>query len=139
MNPKSHITGGNLDVHSVMHDFERALINSCERWFACYYHLGCFFHWKQAIRKKMVEMKFDFEIISEIWPMMDFLTVVPKADIRNGIEYIRDRVLKEKRYKKQVRIDSEKFLDEYFIPFWMQRKLVEMYNYNDDEDWKREM
>ena len=52
---------------------------------------------------------------------------------------MRDQVLKEKRYKKQVRIDSEKFLDEYFIPFWMQRKLVEMYNYNDDEDWKREM
>ncbi len=126
-------------MHSVMHDFEKALINSCERWFACDYHLGCFFHWKQAIRKKMVEMKFDFDIISGILPMMDFLTVVPKTDIRNGIEYIRDRVLKEKRYKKQVRIDFERFLDEYFIPFWTQRKLVDMYNYNDDEDWKREM
>lgn len=84
-------------------------------------------------------MKFDFDIISGILPMMDFLTVVPKTDIRNGIEYIRDRVLKEKRYKKQVRIDFERFLDEYFIPFWTQRKLVDMYNYNDDEDWKREM
>ena len=84
-------------------------------------------------------MKFDFEIISEILSMMDFLTVVPKTDIRNGIEYIRDQVLKEKRYKKQVRIDFEKFLDEYFIPFWTQRKLVEMYNYNNDEDWEREM
>ncbi len=79
MNRESHITGGNLDVHSVMHDLERALINACERWFACDYHLGCFFHWKQA-------MKFEFEVISEILPMMDFLTVVPKTDIRNGIE-----------------------------------------------------
>lgn len=87
----------------------------------------------------MVEMKFEFEVISEILPMMDFLTIVPKTDIRNGIEYIRDQVLKEKRYKKQIRMDFEKFLDEYFIPFWTQRKLVEMYNYNDDEDWKRDM
>ena len=68
--------------------------------------------------------------------MMDFLTVVPKTEIRNGIEYIREQVLKEKRYKKQVCIDFEKFLDEYFIPFWTQTKLVEMYNYNDNEDWK---
>ena len=68
-------------MHCLMNDFERALINSCERWFECDYHLGCFFHWKQAIRKKMVEMKFEMEIISEILPMMDFLTVVPKTDI----------------------------------------------------------
>ncbi len=49
----------------------------------------------------MVEMKFELEVISEIMPMMDFLTVVPKTDIRNGIEYIRDQVLKDKCYKNR--------------------------------------
>ena len=81
-----------LDVHACMHDFEAALIKSIGRWFKCKHHIGCFFHWKQALQGKMVDMKFESNIIKETLPMFDFLTVVEKRNIRKGVEYIRECV-----------------------------------------------
>ena len=79
-----------LDVHVCMHDFEAALIKLIGRWFRCKHHIGCFFHWKQALCGKMVDMKFEDDVIKETLPMFDFLTVVEKGHIQKGVEYIRE-------------------------------------------------
>ena len=90
-----------MDVHGVMHDFEWAMINSIERWFKCNYHLGCFFHWKQAIRHNMIERGFGKETVAILLPMFDFLTVIDKDDITRGVEYIRECVRTGKGLKGQ--------------------------------------
>ena len=84
-------------------------------------------------------MKFDNDIIKEILPMYDFLTVIDKGDIREGVEFIRDNVTKGVKLKKDDRIMFERYLDDYFIPFWLQQRMKNMYNYNDNEDWKTDM
>ena len=119
-----------LDVHACIHDFEAALIKTIGRWFRCKHHIGCFFYWKQALHGKMVHMKFNSEVIKETLPMFVFLTVVEKGDIRKGVEYIR---------LKDDMILFDRYLEEYFIPFWLQQRMKDMYNYNYNEDWKKDM
>ena len=45
-------------------------------------------------------MKFDNDIIKEILPMFDVLTVIDKVDIRKGVEFIRENVTKGVKLKK---------------------------------------
>jgi len=127
-----------IDVSGVMHDFEWALI---EKWFKCEYHLGCFFHWKQAIRHNLVEKGFHRDMIKEVLPLFDFLTVIKKEDINKGIQYIREMVNKNKGLKRCDKRQFDDFLNSYFIPTWSKRKLIDMFNYNSDDngDWRREM
>ena len=127
------------DVHACMHDFEAALIKTIGMWFRCKHQIGCFFHWKQALRGKMVDMKFNSEVIKETLPMFDFLTVVKKGHIRKGVECIQENANKVIKLKKDDRILFGTYLDEYFIPFWLQQRMKDMYNYNDSEDWKKDM
>ena len=100
-----------LDVTGVMHDFEWALINSIERWFKCDYHLGCFFHWKQAIRHNMIEKGFHKNVVKMIMPLFDFLTVIDKKDIRKGVEFLRHKVYKIKGLKGNDKKQFDEFLD----------------------------
>ena len=130
-----------MDVHGVMHDFEWAMINSIEKWFRCNYHLGCFFHWKQAIRHNMIERGFSKETVAYLLPKFDFLTVVDKDDIEKGVEYIRESVRESKELKRAEKKVFDEFLDQYFIKTWMKKKLIDMFNYNDGDgdNWKRDM
>ena len=84
-------------------------------------------------------MKFNSEVIKETLSMFDFITVVEKGHIRKGIEYIRENAIKGVKLKKDDRIMFDRYLDEYFIPFWLQQRMKDMYNYNDNEDWKKDM
>ena len=122
-----------------MHDFEWALINSVGRWFRCDHHLGCFFHWKQALRKNMVDRGFKNDVILIILPLFDFLTVIDREDMEKGVEYIRSRVHNTKDIKRCDKKLFDGYLDNYFKKTWLRKKLIDMFNYNDGEDWKREM
>ena len=122
-----------------MHDFERALINSVGKWFKCEHHLGCFFHWKQALRKNMVDKGFITDVIALILPLFDFLTVIKKEDMTKAVEYIRSKVLDDKRVKRCHKKLFEEYLDEYFRKTWLSNVMVDMFNYNDGENWRKEM
>jgi hypothetical protein len=100
-----------MDVYGVMHDFEWAMINLIERWFKCDYHLGCLFHWKQAIRHNMIGKGFKKETVAILLPMFDFLTVINRNDIERGVEYIREKVNGGKDLKKSEKKLFNKFLD----------------------------
>ena len=130
-----------MDVHGVMHDFEWAMINSIERWFKCDYHLGCFFHWKQAIHHNMIEKGFKKETVAILLPMFDFLTVVDRNDIERGVEYIREKVKGCKDLKKSEKKLFDEFLEQYFIKTLLKKKLIDMFNYNGGEGskWRRDM
>ena len=84
-------------------------------------------------------MKFESNIIKETLPMFDFLTVVEKRNIRKGVEYIRECAKKCGLLKKADRILFDRYLDEYFIPFWLQQRMQDMYDYNDRADWKKDI
>ena len=55
------------------------------------------------------------------------------------MEFIRDNVNKGKILKHDDKIMLDRYLDDYFILFWLQRKMKDMCNYNDNEGWKRDV
>ena len=53
---------------------------------------GCYFHWKQAIRRKLIELKVSREYITALvgqGGLIEMLTMLPYDDIDRGIAYIR--------------------------------------------------
>ncbi len=101
-----------------MHDFDSALIRSVERWFRCDHHLGCFFHWKQALCKNMVDRGFKNDVILFILPLFDFLTVIDREDMEKGVEYITSRVHNIKDIKRCDKKLFDDYLDNYFKKAW---------------------
>lgn len=43
-------------IKFAMLDFEKAIINSVDKWFGVRYHIMVVFHWKQAIRKNLIDL-----------------------------------------------------------------------------------
>ena len=72
-------SGGRLDIHSAMHDFEMAIINAFASVFDPAFHTLCFFHMKQALRGKMTEFGFSSDFIHEHLPLFDFLAVCERS------------------------------------------------------------
>ena len=110
-----------MDVTGVMHDFECALINLIERWFKCEYHLGCCYHWKQAIHHNMIDKGFHKDVVKVIMPLFDFLTVIKEKDIQKLAEYLKQMVHKTKVIKRSEKKHFDKFLDKYFIQTWLKK------------------
>ena len=73
----------------------------------------------------------------ESLPKFDFLTVISKAVIRKGVEYIQCAIVDDKAFKK-VKIMFEEYLDTYFIKT-LKDKSIDVYNYNNGNDWCRDM
>lgn len=126
-----------------MQDFEDAMLNAIERWFKPKTKLGCFFHWKQALRGNMMKSPYNFDkiFIGEVLHLFDFLTVIERSRIKDGVEFIREQVASKKGIKKAVKTTFDEYLDDYFKPTWVRSRMIPLYNYNkeEDEDWKREM
>jgi hypothetical protein len=80
-------------------------------------------------------------MIKVVLPLFDFLTVIKKEDMRKGVEYIRDMVCRSKGLKRCDKRQFDEFLNNYFIPTWLRRKMIDMFNYNADDngDWRRDM
>ncbi len=74
-----------MGVHGVMHDFEWAFTNLVEGWFGCKYHLACFFLWKKALHKNMVDSGFSDELIARALPKFYFFSVIT-SEIRKEVE-----------------------------------------------------
>ena len=83
-----------LDVKSFTSDFERAMINAGKHHFPGSTHNGCFFHFKQAICKHMVEkLGFHWHYVSNfmIPGNLDLLCILPLDEIKPyGIPFLRD-------------------------------------------------
>ena len=60
-------------------------------------------------------------------------------DMEKGVAYIRAMVLENKSKRICVNRFFEEYLDCYFKKTWLRKKLVEMFNYNDGDNWKRDV
>jgi hypothetical protein len=80
-----------LDVRNFTTDFELGLINACSFNFPDAVHIGCYFHFMQAIRKYMIEkLYFDRETVSTFMEEVVILTLIPIAKVQiYGVPYLR--------------------------------------------------
>ena len=98
-------------------DFEKAIMESIKLEFDNPTIIGCLFHWKQAIRRKMLDYNIPKDKISFLMRsdgLLEMLTVIPISEIEcKGIPYIRANCIEGE--------DSGKF-DRFWIYFcntWM--------------------
>ena len=133
-------SGWSIEPFSVTCDFEKALHNAVRRQFKGSILNGSLFHWKQAIRRKMLHLKMDEKQVSMAMHkhVIDVLTIIPHDEIlTKGIPYVRSIIDKECNSD----IDLKKWDDfwrDYFIKFWMSSEdFVKTWNiYDEDHDYK---
>jgi hypothetical protein len=117
-------TGGSMQVINATCDFEQGIINALKDQFKKPV-VGCEFHWKQAIRRKLLELGVPRENVSElVGPngLLHLLTEIPISDIeKKGIPYIRAHYNEGQHSSK---FDS---FWKYFVDTWMIKY--------DPEDW----
>jgi hypothetical protein len=89
-----NISEWKLEPKNYCSDFEQALMSELDRSFGNYgQHHGCFFHFKQAIRRYMTKkLKMSSEIVTRSMEkgMIDLLIIIPINEIESkGIPYVR--------------------------------------------------
>jgi hypothetical protein len=81
-----------LDYHwtprAITVDFEKALIAAVKYKFQHSPIVGCFFHFMQAIRRKMKKFHVPEDDATALCRRFELLTVIPHSEIDLGIEYI---------------------------------------------------
>ena len=134
----SSIIGGELDIKAYMSDFEEGIIQASKKSFPhVRYRKGCYFHFLQALSRKMQAIGMTQEYTFQNVKKLGLLSVIPKDDIAiKGIPYLRKTL--EFGLKKSDKNMWNEFW-EYFNRQWMKSHLVNMWNYHDDDDWKCEM
>jgi len=79
---------------------------------------GCYFHWKQALRRRLKELKIPKELITKLMGhegLVNILAVFSYDEVPKGIEYIRYK-MSEGEYKSSF----DKFWS-YFMKTWMKK------------------
>ncbi|CAN0059376.1 unnamed protein product, partial [Heterosigma akashiwo] len=98
-----------LKVLSLSCDFEKALINACKCQFPDAFILGCLFHFKQALRRKLLKLGVAVQLVSDFVVRggpADWLTVMHVDEILSkGVQFI------------MANFDCGKFKKE-FLSFW---------------------
>ena len=88
-------TGWTADATTVTVDYEQALIKTAATQFRGSKIIGCLFHWKQAIRRKLLTLKIPENIISIFigkGGQLEVLCIIPVGEIMTkGIYYIRQK------------------------------------------------
>ncbi|GMF30579.1 unnamed protein product [Phytophthora fragariaefolia] len=81
-------TGRLLEPATVTCDFERGLMNAVTDQFPLVKIVGCLFHWKQAPRRKMIELRIpQDQIASALTPgVLDILTIIPVDQIADKMQ-----------------------------------------------------
>lgn len=101
-----------LDPVTVGVDFESGLINAVQFCFPKARLIGCLFHWKQAIRKKMIKMGFPLEVVSYFMlpGKLDLLTVLPKDDVRSingkGVWFVAEIVVESASGAADIAVEN---------------------------------
>ncbi|KAG3087443.1 hypothetical protein PI125_g18651 [Phytophthora idaei] len=76
-------------------DFEMGLLNAVRQLFTGVSVVGCLFHWKQALRRKMIDLRIPQETVSHVMTagVIDVLTVIPIGEItEKRTPFVRSRV-----------------------------------------------
>lgn len=114
-----------LDPSYIGVDFERAFFSNVSIHFPEAKLVGCLFHFKQAARRKMKELRFPDEEVSFAMRkgVFDLLTVIPKEHLLMGIEFVAgmiDEYIQElygkdsDKYEASNKCWTAAFWDSYF-------------------------
>ncbi|KAJ8564223.1 hypothetical protein ON010_g7121 [Phytophthora cinnamomi] len=106
-------------------DFELALLQNVKDQFPNANSVGCLFHWKQAIRRKMVALHIPLDQVKQsmLPGCLDLLTVFPRAKKEQGIAHVSSQL-------EPRRGDKTKWASfwKYFRATWLKRYDLDTWN-----------
>ncbi|KAF0985245.1 hypothetical protein HZS_1384 [Henneguya salminicola] len=97
---------------TVTTDFEKALISAVRQEFPQSRIMGCYFHLKQALQRKLVKCRVPYSWSLTILQKIELLTVVPTHQITFAIEFIKTLTTNEEEVLK---------FWQYFERTWLKR------------------
>jgi hypothetical protein len=86
----------------------------------------------------MQELKMETDFMHRFLELFDFLTVVDRSLIVEGVEWIRLKAKELKGYRANKSLVMQ-FIDDYFLKQWNRERLIPLWNYNGKEGWQTEM
>ena len=122
-------TGWTIDAKTVTVDYEQALLKTTSTQFRGAKIIGCLFHWKQAIRRKLISHHIPEQTVSKFVGKrgpLELLCVIPINEIMvKGISYVR-KITDEGAY-----IDKFNTFWNYFQKTWMSTYHPNTWNIHD--------
>ncbi|EGZ16351.1 hypothetical protein PHYSODRAFT_334540 [Phytophthora sojae] len=125
-------TGSRLQPGSVVCDFEAALIDSVTDQFPHARVIGCLFHFKQVIRRRMMKLRIrpqEISIAMEVG-VLDMLTVIVPAHVDpHGINYVSELIMSRCRTEEieYSAVEWDRFW-KYFRRTWINIFPVDVWN-----------
>ncbi|KAJ8519457.1 hypothetical protein ON010_g18074 [Phytophthora cinnamomi] len=121
-----------LRLSRVVCDFEQALIDSIGAQFPTARIVGCMFHFKQAIRRRMIKLRLSNNIIALAMEtgMLDMLTVIsPEHVVPHGIAFV-TRKIRQECLARNLDYSDSKWTTfwNYFRRTWVRRFPVDLWN-----------
>ncbi|GMF63467.1 unnamed protein product [Phytophthora fragariaefolia] len=118
-------TGRLPEPATVTYDFERGLMNAITDQFPLVKIVGCLFHWKQALRRKMIELRIPQDQIAAVLTpgVLDILTIIPVDQIADkGVRFVRSKITET---GSKTKWDT---FWRYFRNTWMQSYGADLWN-----------
>ncbi|KAG6608675.1 uncharacterized protein IUM83_14772 [Phytophthora cinnamomi] len=115
-----------MEPGTITCDFEQGLINAVGDQFPNSTVMGCLFHFKQAVRKRMVKLHIPTAEISVAMArgMLDVVTILPREQMDpQGIEYVTNRI------KSELQNRNSDYSEDKWNEFWQyfRRTWIELY------------
>ena len=119
---------GRLQLSTFTADFEQAILNTARALFSDAPLIGCLFHWKQALRRKLLELRVPKAVIHQLLgvenSLMDLLTVIPIPEIVvKGILYI------HAHFNEQGNEEKFNSFWSYFVNTWIREYPADLWNF----------
>ena len=130
-----------LKPNSITCDFERALMNAFRTKFPNADMYGCLFHFKQALRRKMISLHIEGDrvecVMQKDW--IDILTIIRREEIKSkGIPYVRSLIEDEGNDLSLAELGKWSTFWAYFDRQWMSPEMVNIWNIHDGDEDERE-
>jgi hypothetical protein len=109
-------------------DFEKGLINAVQHEFSQSKMVGCFFHFKQALFKRMRRMGLPKKEIAKCCELINILTIIPHDQLSLAIKFIRRHDV--------LRHNEWKGFWKYFDRTWTRRYPISLWNIHDQSDYE---
>ena len=112
------LPGYKLNIRFAGCDFEEAFFESVKAVLSPLRAIGCFFHFKQANRRKMIEYGLCKSVMSALLSMLDYAPSLPPHELETkGIPYLKwftRKLLREKKCLKDIEPKSWSKFWKYF-------------------------
>ena len=106
-------------------DFEKALLGAVRHEFSYSRVPGCFFHFKQALTRKMVKCRVPEDEVLRANSLLNVLTLIPHNELSVGIAFV------QSHFSQTVAWNG---FWTYFRRTWLSRYPISMWNISEDRD-----